>query len=232
MVRGLSTPSRFNKKDLEQWRALFELYLEAGIFFSTHEQDHGARNSVVALKQLQWFQNEVSQRRLVQSFKLPASRDALARFMEINLHLLQNLKFQEINHQAVTKILKSKEAPFPHLLDTLTSLSEFDKRTSLGVKETFPKLIHSSSIMSETMSKAVCAELSTTLVNVVPQLDDYLCPVCFTIAWKPVRLACQHIFCIRCMIKMQTDQVNHCPLCRDNVVMAADASESCSCDNS
>lgn len=77
--------------------------------------------------------------------------------------------------------------------------------------------------MTETMAKAVCAGVSNEIIRIVPQLDDYLCPVCFTISYKPVRLKCNHVFCIRCMIEMQNANSKHCPLCRGDVVMDADA---------
>ena len=58
---------------------------------------------------------------------------------------------------------------------------------------------------------------------VVPQLNDYLCPVCFSVAYRPVRLDCQHVFCIRCVVKIQRRNEKQCPLCRADVVMRATA---------
>ena len=110
-VAAVTKPSRYSKNDISRWRELFELYLDAQIFFSTHERDHGARKSDVALRQLMWFQNQVRDRKLVEHFKLPASRDAYTRFMELNATLLRNLKFQEINKTAIKKILKSSHHP-------------------------------------------------------------------------------------------------------------------------
>lgn len=113
-VAKVTNPSKHSKSDLERWRELFDIYIQAGIFFSTNELDHGTRNSTVALKQLQWFQAEVMKRGLVKSFKIPASREAFNMFTSLNLTLLRNIKFQEINQLAISKILKSK----------LTSLKE------------------------------------------------------------------------------------------------------------
>lgn len=93
---------------MNRWRELFDIYLQAGIFFSTHELDHGQRDSTTAARQLQWFQGEVTKRGLVEKFKLPSSHQALQRFVQINVSLLQTLKFQEINQRAISKILKSK----------------------------------------------------------------------------------------------------------------------------
>lgn len=75
------------------------------------------------------------------------------------------------------------------------------------------------------MAKDVCAQLSQELVSVVPQVNDYLCPVCFAVAYRPVRLDCQHIFCMRCVINMQRHQDRYCPLCRADVVLNASAGE-------
>lgn len=106
-VSHLTKPTRLSKNDLARWRAIFELYLEAQVFFSTYEQDHGTRDSRAAARQLQWFQDEVAKRNLVQQFKMLQSREALARFLNLNALLLKNIQFQEINRTAVYKILKS-----------------------------------------------------------------------------------------------------------------------------
>lgn len=106
-ISKLAIPGKA-KTDLDRWRQVFDLYLQAGVFFSTNEIDHGSRTSSVALKQLQWFQSQLASRNLPKLFKLSKSRDALDRFTRINVTLLRNLKFQEINQLAITKILKSE----------------------------------------------------------------------------------------------------------------------------
>ena len=73
------------------------------------------------------------------------------------------------------------------------------------------------------MARDICAQVSSELVAQVPQLDDYLCPVCFAIAYRPVRLSCQHVFCIRCIVKIQRRRERHCPLCRADAVLDATA---------
>ena len=103
---------RRSRGDLAKWREIFELYLDARVFFSTRESDHGARTSAQALEQLQWFQAQVLQRKIVEGLRLDASRQAYSRFLHLNSLLLQNVKFQEINNIAVTKILKS--TPLTH----------------------------------------------------------------------------------------------------------------------
>jgi E3 ubiquitin-protein ligase BAH len=107
-VAQVAKPSRFSKSDLTRWRNIFELYLDAEVFFATHENDHGSRSSQIALKKLKWFQDQVASRGLANEFKLPESRAAFTRFMSLNASLLKNLQFQELNKLAVTKILKSE----------------------------------------------------------------------------------------------------------------------------
>lgn len=106
-VSQVSRPSRFSKSDLARWRCIFELYLDAEVFFATHEREHGARSSQRALKQLQWFQGEVNKRCFARDFQLRESNVAFNRFLNLNLILLKNLQFQELNKLAVFKILKS-----------------------------------------------------------------------------------------------------------------------------
>lgn len=205
-ITKVSKPSNGKraKDDLAKWRDIFELYLDARIFFSNRETDHGARSSAQAVKQLQWFQEQVLQRKLVQGLKLQPSREAFSKFLNVNAMLLQNLKFQEINQLAITKILK-----------------KFDKRTSLGVAKTFPVAVHSERLLAGSVAKDLCAQVSSEIISMVPQLDDYLCPICFAIAYWPIRLKCDHIFCSRCLVKMQRKGERFCPLCRGDVIMAA-----------
>ncbi|KAI1295016.1 RING-14 protein [Xylaria venustula] len=199
-------PSRGRRAraDLDVWRQIFELYMDARIFFSSRESDHGARTSSQAVEQLHWFQDQVVQRKLVQKLRLGTSHTAFDNFVRINTSLLSILKFQEINRTAITKILK-----------------KFDKRTSLGISSTFPLTVRSDRSIAGSVAQDVCARMSNELISVVPQLDDYLCPICFAIAYWPVRLQCQHVFCSRCLVKMSRKDERHCPLCRADTVMLA-----------
>ncbi|KAI2634527.1 RING-14 protein [Xylaria nigripes] len=193
------------KADLEVWRQIFELYLGACVFFSTRESDHGARTSTQAVEQLHWFQDEIVKRKLVQRLKLGTSQASFKNFVSINTALLSILKYQEINRLAVSKILK-----------------KFDKRTSLGVSTTFPVAVRAGRSLTGSIARDICAQMSTKLISIVPQLDDYLCPVCFVIAYWPVKLNCEHVFCSRCLVKMAREGRRLCPLCRaDNVMLAS-----------
>lgn len=108
-IAQVTKPTRFHRTDLQPWRYILELYVEAEVFFATQEQTHGTRSSQNALKQLQWFQNQVEAKRLVKQFKLSSSKAAFGRFVHLNASLLKYLQFQELNQLAVRKILKSKD---------------------------------------------------------------------------------------------------------------------------
>ncbi|KAF2429626.1 RING-14 protein [Tothia fuscella] len=192
-------------KDLAHWRNLFELYINSRVFFATTEQDHGAQKFAEAQRRFKLFLEQASKMRFLGKFKRKASGEALQQFLHINTELLQNLRFHEMNQTAMNKILK-----------------KFDKRTALGVKATFPTRLPPS-MLSENIAKSLSAQVATDIISIVPQLDDYLCPICSELAWRPVRLRCQHVYCIRCLVILQRDGTTRCPLCRDNVVMQADA---------
>ena len=204
-----------SKEELEAWRRIFELYTDAQVFLSSHEVDAGARDVAKAQNQLQYFTNTLSSSSSSSSTS-PKSLGkgatvALDRFIKINLDLLRLMKFQDINRTALNKIMK-----------------KFDKRTALHARAAIPDSLKSNSLVSKDLAKATCFTISEELLQVIPQLNDYLCPVCFSISYKPVRLGCGHVFCIRCLIVLQRANQDNCPLCRTGVVMAADAGMSIS----
>ncbi|KAF1839577.1 hypothetical protein BDW02DRAFT_563633 [Decorospora gaudefroyi] len=205
-VSRLTNPDRRgNRKMLSVWRQVFQIYVEEGIFFGTTEQDHKAHNSEKAMQRLAGFSNKIATAGLVEKLKKKDNLHALNTFLHINREILQGLRFGEINHNAMLKILK-----------------KFDKRTALGVKSTFPRQIQYPEF-SEHLAKAVCAEVNTQILAHVPQIDDYACPMCYEIKWRPVKLSCGHTFCIRCLIVMQNTRQHNCPFCRERTVFAANS---------
>jgi hypothetical protein len=125
----VTKPSKHRKTDMYQWRELFDIYLQAAPFFPTSEQDHGIRDSAAAKRQLvgasratiishtnlsqEWFQAEVTRRGLQDKFKLKVSQEALKEFYDINQKLFHNLKYMELQKQAVGKIMKSEYPNIP-----------------------------------------------------------------------------------------------------------------------
>ena len=113
-------------------------------------------------------------------FKNKNSKNLLNLFLNINKSLLQGLYFQEINTTATRKILK-----------------KFDKRTALtyfpavifsnmqSARSTFPEFMSSDPFFADPLARAVCYVMSENLLSVLPQLDDYTCPVCASITIRP-----------------------------------------------
>lgn len=199
ITRPCSTRS---KKTVYAWRDILRLYTEFEVFFSTGETSTEQGNVERAQQQLQKFQETLAQDRGISKLG-KESQVMLAKFMRINFLLLQNLKFQDINRTALVKILK-----------------KFDKQTALRARSSLPEILPEP-FLSQKIAKAVCYTISEEILSIVPQISDYLCPICFSIAFKPVRLRCQHVFCIRCLITMQRARQDRCPLCRRGVVMEA-----------
>ena len=197
------TASKRSRPEVEAWREIFRLYVDSQIFFSTSEQDAGTRSCSAAQKQLEDFSNGIADERKRLRLSNNGSA-ALNSFLYINASLLHFMKFQEINRTALTKIMK-----------------KFDKRTALHMQVNLPLMLANEQFVAHDLAKAACFTIQEQLLPIVPQINDYLCPVCLTISFKPVRLRCDHVFCIRCLIIMQRAKQDHCPLCRGRVVMEA-----------
>ena len=99
------------KADVYAWREVFSLYIDCSVFFSTIEQDSHDLTSSMAHQKLQAFSTKLQELGFPRRLKKGQSRVALERFIRINTTLLQNLKFQELNVTAMSKILKSKRRP-------------------------------------------------------------------------------------------------------------------------
>jgi E3 ubiquitin-protein ligase BAH len=201
-MKSSSSKDKQKKANIEAWREIFRLYTESQIFFSSHEQDAGARDVEHAQKQLQLFSNQLAKEQGTKIKLDGSAKAALDRFLRINLNLLQFLRFQDINRTALTKIMK-----------------KFDKQTALPAQESLPKSLTQAPFIARDLARATAFTISEELLTLLPQLDDYLCPVCFSLAYKPMRLQCGHVFCVRCLLVMQRAEQDHCPLCREPGVL-------------
>lgn len=195
--------SKKSKTDTQAWREIFRIYVESEIFFSARERDHGTRNSEKASQQLENFVTTI--KRDGRAAKLTREgRIAFERFIQINNSLLQYLRFQELNQTALKKIMK-----------------KFDKRTALHAQTILPAQFAEKPFIAQSLARSACLRISEDLITMIPQLNDYLCPICFNVSYKPIRLTCEHVFCVRCLIVMQRARQDHCPLCRSKGVMGA-----------
>jgi E3 ubiquitin-protein ligase BAH len=203
-----SASRRRSRAELGAWREIFRLYIEHEIFFSTSEQTAGSRTSTAAQQKLtEYIQHLTLGPKNNKQLRLSRpDRHALTTFLHINTSLLHFMKFQELNRTALSKILK-----------------KFDKRTALHAAQAslLPRLLLHERFLAHDLAKAACFTIQEHLLPVVPQLSDYLCSICLGISFKPVRLRCSHVFCIRCLIVMQRAGQDRCPLCRSNVVVEA-----------
>jgi hypothetical protein len=108
LVKAVEPSSKSGRADLDRWRRIFELYMDSRIFFAMGERDHGVQKFSSAQERYNKFLSDAQKADLLRRFKRKESMDALQHFLHINMELLQNLRFQEINQTAMVKILKSK----------------------------------------------------------------------------------------------------------------------------
>lgn len=114
------------------------------------------------------------------------------------------LQFQFANAEATRKILK-----------------KHTKRTSLPAFQLEHQALLPRGHLTS-LPRVLVQAIGETLLPVIPHLDDYACLICTSIAFKPIRLNCGHLFCVRCLVKMQKRGNADCPMCRAPSVLIAD----------
>ncbi|ORY84449.1 SPX domain-domain-containing protein [Protomyces lactucae-debilis] len=211
-VSALVRPNNKGKlnPDLEAWRKLLRLYEDAGVFQPVSESQRRSHTPEKAARQLAWFAKEVERTGILvtNAKRGNAKSQALYNtFNILNLAILRQIKFHSMNQEAMSKILK-----------------KFDKRTALTARRSFPDFMASDPFFGKGLAQAMYAAIASNILSIVPQLDDYACPVCTSITVKPIRLDCGHIFCVRCLITLQLSREKHCPICRKPNVLRADSS--------
>ncbi|KAF0554398.1 SPX domain-containing protein [Gigaspora margarita] len=183
------------KKDIYTWRKIFQIYMEYKIFVGNTESDREERSWEFAQRQLTCFIDRINNSHLVKKLKNPLSKIAYENFMKLNISLVLMKKFQYFNQLATSKIIK-----------------KHDKKTSLFSGSMFRDLIEKYFLTENTFKSLCCAMEQLTII--IPQIDDYNCPICLNIAWKPIRLCCSHVFCVRCLVKSIRKGMRNCPICR------------------
>ncbi|RCH86609.1 hypothetical protein CU098_006479, partial [Rhizopus stolonifer] len=182
------------KKDLYVWREIFQLYSEASIFTDQYGRQQLYKTSQ---EQLQWFTAELARVSLAKKLATKHSKVALAQFLSINAQLVQFKQFQSLNQTAMIKILK-----------------KHDKRSGLSATSEFSSFAENNAMFIEGVLSCLFHTIQTKIIAIVPQPEDYDCPVCYSIAWRPIRLQCGHVFCVRCLIKAHKKRLYDCPVCR------------------
>ncbi|KAJ9106375.1 hypothetical protein QFC21_001521 [Naganishia friedmannii] len=199
-------PTEYSKSDLYAWREIFTLWIEAQIFESSSERDRGERSVEEAEIRLKAFAAEVVKRGLGdrRTLRRKESREAWEEFLRLNMLLLDLKRFQLANVNAArnsTYIMMAR------------ILKKHDKRTALTASVGFPQFVRRSldahmdssgninswTFYNTSLPHVLLASLTDTLLPILPSLDDYMCLICTSIAFKPIRLNCSHLFCVSYM---------------------------------
>ncbi|KDQ10674.1 hypothetical protein BOTBODRAFT_487385 [Botryobasidium botryosum FD-172 SS1] len=147
------------------------------------------------------------------------SRDALEVFIKLNMQLIDLKKFQLANAEAIRKILKKYEKRTALTLPVAEQDRILPLLSSIGLVA-MPSDPNASRPPS--LSRVLVVLMTESLLPITPFIDDYLCLICTSIAFKPIRPDCRHLFCVRCLAKMQKRGQAECPLCRAQTVLTAD----------
>lgn len=213
---GFEAKRGMSYRDLYFWREMFRLYLEMPIFYRETERRRGAITYSEARSNLEAYDQKIRETGLLGKMKTPQAKAAAKAFLDLNVHILSIMHFQEMNSRAMTKILK-----------------KFNKRTHLqgkpfisSLKIKYPALLTSgkggAGGFADSIARDLHAEIGSKILSVVPQIDDWVCPVCYGMAWRPVNLGCcKAVFCIRCVIQLQDMNKPKCPMCNAPTVMQA-----------
>ncbi|KDQ52928.1 hypothetical protein JAAARDRAFT_39876 [Jaapia argillacea MUCL 33604] len=227
----LNPLSSHNKSDLYTWREFFQFYVESEIFESYSERCRGERTAEEAESRLILFSERLKARGFTdkQKWKLKESRQALDSFLQLNSFILNLKKFQFANAEATRKILKKHTKrtalPLPLLSpDSKSAAGPLVLSSSSSLQESSAKFLASMSGSVVSLPHTLVQAIGETLLPIIPQIDDYACLICTSIAFKPIRLQCGHLFCVRCLVKMQKRGKANCPMCRAPTVLIADRS--------
>ncbi|KAI7872403.1 SPX domain-containing protein [Spinellus fusiger] len=205
LVRAVSSK---REDDMYAWRAILGVYMDAQVFKGRIESDRSIRSVQKSRQQMAWFLNQLQTLRLMHHLKSKSTKLIFDQFIGINTALMTMKHYQALNYTAVTKILK-----------------KHDKQSGLNATKNFHDTVNVKQYFSQKMADMLCALITERFITIIPQPDDYSCPVCMNIAWRPIRLICGHVFCVRCLVKQQRKRMDSCPLCRhsDAVKLASAA---------
>ncbi|KAI7906620.1 SPX domain-containing protein [Cokeromyces recurvatus] len=191
-TRIVKVASPSHKSEMYTWRKIFSIYMDAHIF-----QGSNTTSIEKAKKQMTWFVEQLHNKDILKKIKSRESKIAFERFVNLNNELVTMKHYQLLNQTAMRKILK-----------------KHDKRSGLTASQSFPGFISTEWLINPKLINMLYSVITTKLITIIPQPEDYACPICMNVAWRPIRLACSHLFCVRCLIKAQKKKMDSCPLCR------------------
>jgi len=196
MANILSEVSSPNMKDTYRWRELLALYCDSSIWKYKGKD----RTPDEVIEQLKKFEIKVNN--IHRKFKTKKSQKLLKEFIQLNYDIVAIKRFYDLNQTAVYKILK-----------------KHDKRTHLLASEGFPQFARDETFFKDNIVRSLVFQISSRLLKVIPNPADYYCPICQEISYKPIRLDCDHLFCLRCLLKAKRMNIRDCPLCREKDVI-------------
>jgi len=192
MANILSEVSSPNMKDTYRWREILAIYCDSSIW--KYRGKDRTPDEVVA--QLKIFEGKIT--KINKKFKTKKSQQLLKEFIQLNYDIVAIKRFYELNQTAVYKILK-----------------KHDKRTHLLASEGFPKFASDEAFFKDDIVRSLVYQISSRLLTVIPNPEEYYCPICRDISYKPIRLNCGHLYCLRCLVKAKKLNIRDCPICRE-----------------
>ncbi|ORX80164.1 hypothetical protein BCR32DRAFT_177180, partial [Anaeromyces robustus] len=187
MLKNVASP---DKLDTYPWRSILQLYRNVDLW--TH---NGKVNTWEQAKEkLELF--KIKTESIKQKFKMEDSKIVFDQLIKLNQDIITLKQFYSINQNAIYMILK-----------------DHDNDTKLNACEGLPCFV-STDFFSDNACKRLTYEISNSLLSVIPDPEKYSCPICQELAYKPIRLDCNHLFCLKCLIKAQKKNLNNCPVCR------------------
>jgi len=112
-----------------------------------------------------------------------------------------NYASSEATRKILKKHFKLTALPFPPSLphDIVSTVGVVDVEVPTGspsTDQTSRALIpppHHPGPLPQLLVQAI----GETILPIIPHVDDYSCAICTSIAFKPIRLSCGHLFCVR-----------------------------------
>jgi len=187
LLKEVSAPG---KEDTYPWRNINRLYRETDVW--TH---NGKVNTwEQATDKLELFKTKAE--KFTKKFKMEDSMTVFNQFLKLNQDAITLKQFYEINQTAIYMVLK-----------------DHDKDTKLNACEGLPCFINTD-FFSDNACKRFTYDITQGLLSIIPDPDKYSCPICQELAYKPIRLNCNHLFCLKCLIRAQKKNLDNCPVCR------------------
>lgn len=219
-----------DRSDLYMWRQLLGLYIETEVFDSVAERDRGERSLEDTETRLEIFLDKVEKNGILKG-KSERAHLGVKHFIRLNNMVLDLKRLNYATSEAARKILKKHtkqtSLPFPPSLPqeiiSAVNMMGVEVPTTVGPspegqisRVSTPSLHHCGSLQ-----QLLAQAIGDIILPIIPQIDDYSCVICTSIAFKPIRLSCGHLFCVRCLVKMQKQGNGNCPVCRSCCVLTA-----------